>query len=731
MITMVKQNQIIKPVLKGSYCIIATIICIFCLLSIITPISATDITTTNSITHTLSTGFVSSGSIGGYSLSTLVVNFSEVYRPTITVLEMHQPLNQPTISGIFVASIGGNVIASGNYYGYNGTFAGGHTSQFYLEYTTWNSYSYTGSQTATVTYSPALAGEWGYASIPAATGWSSSSGGLPYPPIAFGAWTNFADSYIITNDNFFSSATITATDKDNIGNIPINVTVNKNNYQSQTKIFSGNNLVYAEYGGINKNPVSTLVLYRPLVFQSIFTGGFAVNSSEYFTPINQYTTRWSPLSPVVNQTITLAISNNTGELSGVNLNILDYINLIDTSTDNPQIYSQYGGSYGYTYDKKPNGTWFVDYIDGSQYNLGTNIGNLQSFVLQTKGTHNLKLALEDNNKVTYYADLNITVLGSETDLNLIIYPYDQITGDSISGAQYDILDPLTNTWHNETSYGISFAKNGIEHNRYYNGVVKANGYMDKLFSFYTGFTNGILDSTVGNINYQLPMYPIINNIGVGNVSLGVEVWNKNTIALIGSSVSLISSSTGKSYGTAITGLNGAAQFVVPMNDTYKATASFSGYQTGTATIVVTTVSPVTLRIYLSPVVVTPTITIVYPTNIPTVTPTPLANGVTCNPNYWATDGNIMNISGSLQNYVACQGVKSDQNQKAVVGILITLVLLSLGAKYGGKIGAVIATSAGYIIGILMGLFPIWTLILFCAIMGVVFAAKLLTAGSSK
>lgn len=753
---MTKQNQIILPFLKGSYCIIASIICVFCLLMIISPVSADTVSGdnfsfSNSLSQELQThnfliaangGNIHSGAFNVY------LNFSSLKSPTVILTQYATGSTAvQSTSGTFTLTYASNTFATGTFSLINGSFPGGlqggmssfgpYTAQFALVFTTFDGTGLSGAQQCSLTLSPSVGGAAvnfaayqdpsGADLVPAynlyAVFYSGNSGGHPIP---------VGGAYVI-NDKIV--ATDTFTGSSNATTKTFTFSVSKTS-PSKVSVYSGNDgsLIWSESNpNSNTNSISNMLLtYQPVVFSSLFFGSYRVNSSIYFMSTDTYSVTWSPTSPVIGQSLTLQISNSSiGLLSGNDLNILDYINLIDTSTDTGLVLSSTAGASGYSIEKNSTGYWNADSGIAMTINLGTTL-TLPAFSLQTKGTHNLILALERaSDKTLYYANMSITVIGSESDLNLIIYPYDQITGNSISGAEYDILNPLTNTWANQTVYGTSYALNGVEHNRYYNGVIKANNYQTKSFSFYTGFVNGILDSTTGNINYQVPMYPTTNNIGTGNVSLSVQVKDSNTNGLVGASVTVVSQTSGVSYSSSdTTGVNSVATFETPMNATYKITAKLSGYQTGTSTVVVGTTSPVSIIIYLSAVVPTVTTTITYTTS-PTVTTTPLPNGVVCDPTFWSKGENIMNISGSLQNYVACQGVKSDQNQKAIVGILITLVLLSLGAKYGGKIGAVIATSAGYIISILMGLFPIWTLILFCAIMGVVFAAKLLTAGASK
>jgi len=444
-----------------------------------------------------------------------------------------------------------------------------------------------------------------------------------------------------------------------------------------------------------------------------------------------YSAVCAPLSPVIGQTITLTIiSSSIGSLTGSYLNTLEYINLVDFSTDSGEVYSQIGGNKGYNLWKDNiSSNWY-----GNGYNGTVSLGStlvLPTFILQSAGVHQLRLTLTDAaSHNTYYSNFNITVQGTASDLNLVIYPYDQITGNSISQAEYDILDPITNIWNNVTEFGISHLVLGIQTGRYYTGKIKAINYVDQPFSFYTGFTNGISDGQTGNVNYMISLYPIINNIGAGNVSLNVEVWDKNTIPLIGSSVSLISASTGISYGSSKTGLNGAATFIVPMNDTYKATASFSGYQTGTSSIIVTTVSPVSMSIYLTKLI-TPTITsvITIPTTSSGVTITPtIQSGVYSNGT--CITGNTQNLTllDQLKNNLACNGVKTKTNQDLAIGALIIFVFMIVGGKWGKGIGVICGASAGYIISIAMDLIPIWTFFALLVLAGLIFGIKLFSSG---
>ena len=53
-----------------------------------------------------------------------------------------------------------------------------------------------------------------------------------------------------------------------------------------------------------------------------------------------------------------------------------------------------------------------------------------------------------------------------------------------------------------------------------------------------------------------------------------------------------------------------------------------------------------------------------------------------------------------------------------------MILLYVGGRYGGGLGAVIGAASGYVLDLLIGWLPLWTLIAFIVIAALILSAKI-------
>jgi hypothetical protein len=618
-------------------------------------------------------------------------------------------------SGTFTTVYSGKTIATGGYTLANGSFSG-YTDELLLQFNTYNPSGFSGFQQTTTTFSPALpSGMYVY---PGAAGglWTSTQATMPVQLDVFysgsGQYYGIVGQYTLT-DNMTASNTYSVTDSG--GTNLVTMSVKKNSFNTQVSVFNSTSgaLIYQDPTPISSADESLIPILKAsngMIFQSNFYGSFPVNSSVYFTG-NSFSVAFSPNPASVNQIIIPTISNNGFTLSGTGLNTLSYIRLEDDttglSTDELNVTSGYSPNMAtYTYYKLANGTWA--YNSGGpmlfvQNMIGSTLSSLAGFTLTQPGVHNITAVLIDNYQNTYTMSTNVTVSGTASPFSLTISPYDEVNQQAISGSTICVFDPVSQKWTNTTTsstvtipvtYGLSY---GIQ--------VSAPNYATSPFTnFAITQANGFSPSSPGTSLYMVGLYPTNANLPANNVSMAVQVTNAATgFGLVGARVSVTSLTVGNTYSqsstTTASGIFSLASFTVPTNATYRVAASYTGFQTGTSTVVVTTVSPVNVPIQLTTAVVVPT-------------PTPTVTATTTIPGYSPSTGNYTGFFAPIENGIASAGALPSE-----MGLLMASLFIFVGACIGGlrgdgsgihPVGAGIGGAIGFVLACAFGLISfIW------------------------
>ena len=174
--------------------------------------------------------------------------------------------------------------------------------------------------------------------------------------------------------------------------------------------------------------------------------------------------------------------------------------------------------------------------------------------------------------------------------------------------------------------------------------------------------------------------------------------------------------------TLITNSAGYTVFEVPKNDYYTYTVSKSGYNTITGNVNIGDAPRNTINTYLTPVITPPTQP-TWPTDPPTTPPT---GGIPDEDD--DSDGFLMeSVRGIANLFGVSFGVG-----KTILGMLLALSIGTATAKHlrGGAQEFGMGMLGGVVLGVLIGLLPIWVLVLLVLIVGLWIGQRYMSGGDS-
>ncbi len=637
----------------------------------------------------------------------LLVNFTTLTNPTWTVITIPTTSTFTSQTGTFEVTLSGKTISTGNYDFYSGIFSSISGGQLYLEYSNWNNQGYSGSNLASITFSPVLplAGAVGYRG-----GQTLASDNINCPIILRDNTGYNAGQYYSTYDVLYAKNSFIL--DDNGGTSIINVDVKKNfnaiGYPSLLKVFSGNTLLYQDAAS-NSNNENFNVNGKPIIIQINVLKNILLNSTEYFLPPEEvYSVVYTPIIPLPNQTTTAIISNSN--VSDSALSKIYYINC-DVYNSNGELMNNKMSAtypYGFNFLKKLDGTW--QYYDGSGYvgNLGTTTPNNIPFTLPTSGTFILNWTFIDTKEKMSYVSNNITLSGNVGQNTVNVYPVSYLDSSFVSGTEIEIKDMAKNTWINKTVNSLEDCRFYLNDGYYNFNAAKAIGYSDQMNDVrYISSSQAI----------QLVLYPeetdtdLEKSTGYFNIE-----YEPNLYPLTGASVTVSNSTYTE---TKLSSQSGTVSFELNNLTTYKMVVSKTGYTT--ATQFFTTNSR---YYYLNVIVSAGSGVITYPpTTFFTTFPTTPVYGINNTVNGSVCGGNYSNIVDYFKGEIACWGVTGKESQNLLFGCIITIgAALIVGSKGKNGIGSIIGALVGFIVSVALGLFPFWLLIAAIVLSGVILFA---------
>ena len=233
---------------------------------------------------------------------------------------------------------------------------------------------------------------------------------------------------------------------------------------------------------------------------------------------------------------------------------------------------------------------------------------------------------------------------------------DGTAGSVIYGAALNLKDVQNGSWKNNTA-GYSYIDTLPSHT--------INAYA--TMTGYSGDTR--LGLPAADTVYELTLWSGLLAPGSGNVNLLVIVTDATTGYTL-DRVSLTATAPSGAQTGGMTGSAGTETFVVPNMSFITVSGSKAGYRSATGTITTTAFGPDTLRIPLSKLTVTPTITATPLPGQPTVAPTIDANDPSRN------GGDTSPKAQEMMNWLAMNGMDLVQ-----LCFLVTVLAL-LGVKLG-------------------------------------------------
>lgn len=679
-------------------------------------------------------------------------NFNSMTNPSAFIFQGMSTNTIAPVSGTFTATLGGHQVASGNYQVSGGSISGGaYNCQIALLFTNFNNYGYTGVQYGVdVVFS---AGLGGYAQ-PAST--DSYNAGLdastPMQLCGTGGWGQTANGEYIYNDALYAQNIITATDYG--GSTNIGITVNKQSYSTMIYVINSNsNLVqYSDSISGNTNEQFIVSNSRPLYFE-MTSLGLAVNSTSYFMSpsTTMYSVTYNPNPASPNQIITPVITSTNSTDSS--LAMLQVISAWDEttyqsagpSTQNALNSTAYGGNmYSVDYTKLSNGTWtYYNKTSSIFQNTGTQITtNLPlGITIPTSGNHNITWQLIDVKGNSYLFNSYLNVTG--TTGQVYIYPVDYVTRQIVIGSTI-YFGPANGLMVPYTVNSYANCLFNVNQGWYDFAVQDTNPYYNQLNNNYNVTLNTPVELVQVSSTPQTETWYLIpqNQASTGNATLIISAVDANTLNTINNALIEIAEVNGSfAYSGYTDKFSGQLSIQLPANNYYDLYANANGYPQGQVMNYYVGTGTQTSQIAMNGITILttqPTPTIVIPT-IPTI-PTPINQGIGSSANstsgiygngtcavYPATQN--LTLIQMVENWGACNGVSSQQNNNILIGLgIILLCGAVLGKVTKSGLGAIAGVIAAYAACLALQLMPVWT---FFAVLIIGFLALAFKLGGTK
>jgi hypothetical protein len=451
---------------------------------------------------------------------------------------------------------------------------------------------------------------------------------------------------------------------------------------------------------LNKNGVS----YNSPIYMNItdvFTGTQFLNTFFYptfalYAPITNSSTN-TPLSIELSSSST--IPSDVNQLV-FNTNFPNSNNIFSNLLyDNNQTQRNPLSFY-----KKTNGYWYQSDGIGFNINLGSTLPNTFTTTFINAGNYYVTATLSSNLIGGFAANnpLRFYITGTNAGTYAYFTISDSKTGNPISGSILGIFDVPNQKWTNTTltSGSINLPLNT---NYFYAYQGTAPNYQPSAFNTL------LIPSGGGNATISIALIPSSLAVTAGNTTISIAVVNGLTNAPVSGATVTVSAANATNYATqSQTTVNGNALFVVPTGNTYTASASATGYQSGSLIAVVGS-SPVTQTISLTPLSSVPTIatsTTTYPGQQPSIYPT--LNGT-------VTD-QTNPFFGNAIDWLGFMGAKPSEIALVLAFLLILLggvcgsAASSVGLGYAYQpdpLGALAGALLGFIASVAFGFFPAW------------------------
>lgn len=339
------------------------------------------------------------------------------------------------------------------------------------------------------------------------------------------------------------------------------------------------------------------------------------------------------------------------------------------------------------------------------------------------------------------ATTSVNVGGGQSTGNLVmnLYAYDKATTSQLSNYNLNITNTLTGEFE-ELGAIIYNSNKALPRGMQYTLKCNKSDYIDAEQSFTVPTDMNINQGSVGAL-VGCGMFPVGSGAGgAGNTSVAIHISDPETYYPINSVLITITAS-GLSISPKYTGDNGeSALFIIPYNTAYSIKATKDGYCSVSESKNTGTLNYQYVPLYMK----SGSCALVTPTPTSSVTPTPY--GWTPTPTITAIGGWGANVTGApatcgilapgasyvdiIINTLACNGFTTKESQNLGLSALIIILLTIILGKVGKGIGILAGAILGVLISTLMGMLPIWIIIVLVIIAGLIFAINLFRKGDS-
>lgn len=336
-----------------------------------------------------------------------------------------------------------------------------------------------------------------------------------------------------------------------------------------------------------------------------------------------------------------------------------------------------------------------------------------------------------------YANANLMVGGAGTygSLTMSLYAGDGATNSHLNNYNLNITEDATG-YTEDLGSVVYDVKKSLARGSSYTLKGSKSGYIDGSYTFTVPVDESCTETSF--CAYAgVSLYPL-GSVSAGNTSLTVSITDAETYLPL-RNVLIQEADAASSYSVTekYTGAQGEdVLFQVPYNTDYAVTAIKEGYCTVSETGNSGTDQYKYIPLYMKyggctgPQTPTPTPT-PYTSITPTAVPTLIGgwgNATIREP--YVCNANLKNptITDMALNALACNGLKTAQEQGIGISIIVIGLLALILGKVAGGIGVLGGAILGTLVCILIGFLPIWIIIVLIIVAGLIFATKIYSSG---
>jgi hypothetical protein len=360
--------------------------------------------------------------------------------------------------------------------------------------------------------------------------------------------------------------------------------------------------------------------------------------------------------------------------------------------------------------------WDFRINNNVEYDFSSHDPSLLMVTPATTGTYSYQAAIFGANSEAFGTANGQLLIGAQggqsSVLTMTLSALDQLTTSHLSNYHLLLEDSYGTSHDYDVVYDTSVS---LQRGSVYTLTGSKSGYDTNSITFTVPVDQGVINGDFRTF-ISVGLYPSGQHPSAGNCSVTVHVDDLETYYPIpNAQVSM--SGYNIAFAPKFTGTSGeSVSFILPQNTGFTVSASKTGYcgssDTGNTSTQTSIYQPLYLK-FGACAGVQPTHTPI-PNATPIITiPTPIygqQNNLTvgvCNSN---TTNQTPWLVG-IRNYVACSGINDLTSQNALIALIIILSIGFIAASKAKAIGFAIGAVLGAIISLMLGLIPLWAIII--------------------